>query len=80
VPGCHETVYSTLIFNLDGRGAVVAPSRFQQTDLPNGIAFRSVGDITSGTGEFAGAAGTLTGEGVIFADVETNATYVVNVR
>jgi hypothetical protein len=79
VPGCHETTYSTLTFTFEGRGTVVAPSTFRQTDLPNGLAFRSTGDITSGTGEFAAATGTLSGQGVISSDLETNATYVVKV-
>ena len=80
VPGCHETVYSTLTFTLDGRGTLVAPSTFQQVDLANGLPFHSTGQITSGTGDFAAAAGTVRGQGVIFADGSTNATYVINVR
>jgi hypothetical protein len=79
LPGCHETVNSTLTLIFDGRGAVVAPSLFQQTDLPNGLSFRSTGDITSGTGEFAGATGVVTGQGIIFADFSTNATYVLSI-
>jgi hypothetical protein len=80
VPGCHETVSSTLTFTLDGSGTLVAPSTFHQVDLANGLPFHSTGDITSGTGEFAGGTGTLRGQGVIFADGSTNATYVINVR
>ena len=80
VPGCHETVYSTLTFTLNGRGTLVAPSTFQQVDLTNGLPFRSTGAITSGTGEFVGAAGTVRGQGVIFFDGTTNATYVVSIR
>jgi hypothetical protein len=80
VPGCHETVYSTLTFTLDGRGTLVAPSTFQQVDLANGLPFHSTGEITSGTSDFAVAAGTVRGQGVIFADGSTNATYVINVR
>jgi hypothetical protein len=80
VPGCHETVSSTLTFTLNGRGTLVAPSTFRQVDLASGLPFRSTGEITSGTGEFAGATGMVNGQGVIFFDGTTNATYVVSIR
>jgi hypothetical protein len=80
VPGCHETVSSTLTFTLNGKGTLVAPSTFRQVDLVSGLPFRSTGEITSGTGEFAGATGIVNGQGVIFFDGTTNATYVVSIR
>jgi hypothetical protein len=82
VRGCHETVYSTLTFNLDGSGTITAPSTFEAVDVsPTDQTFHSTGDITIGTGEFAGATGTVTGQGIIhyLNQDATNATFVVRV-
>jgi hypothetical protein len=72
-----------LTFNLDGRGTIIAPSTFKAVDVsPTDQAFHSTGDITAGTGEFAGATGTVKGQGIIhyLNQDATNATFVVRVR
>jgi hypothetical protein len=82
VPGCRETVLSTLTFDFAGRGSLTAPSTFEQIWLSeSSVAFSSKGRITSATGEFSGAKGTLKGRGTIdFATLEADARYVVRLK
>jgi hypothetical protein len=80
--GCHETVLSTLTFNFVGRGSVTAPSTFNDVWISDTtVVIRVTGEITDGTGEFAGASGSMTGRGTIdYSAPQPDATWVVRLK
>jgi hypothetical protein len=80
-PGCHDTVDATFTLSLR-RGTLTAPVVLNETWLTDTTVLQlDRGPITSGTGDFAGAAGSIHCAGVLrFTDTDVIPSLVCIVR
>jgi hypothetical protein len=70
--GCHDTVGATFTLDLPGRGSLTAPVVLRETWLTDTTVLQlDHGTITSATGDFAGAGGSINCVGTVqFTDTE----------
>jgi hypothetical protein len=62
--GCRETVLAIFVFTF-ADGSITAPVQLDETNVPDGVVQHSRGQITGGTGVYAGAGGTVQHVGLL---------------
>ena len=75
-PGCHQVTLATFTFNF-ADGSITAPMSIDETFSAGGVVEHGHGQITSGTGAYAGTEGSIQHNGMLSFTDGVHLTFVV---